>query len=148
MSRQLINQEIKDIFNNDYSRKLFIKRQLKKNYRIDSCSNGYVYIKAKQKAGLPSSSVSVLFSPLVCMNQKKEFTFNIKMPLDYTRWGLREKCGIEILREIGGKKYDKNGKCVVKFFTNKALKEFCKMNKIKGYTKMTKLELIKALRTI
>ena len=145
--RQLINQEIEDIFNNDYSRKLFIKKQIYKNYKIERTYHcGMVWFTPKLEKFHSCSRVEVLFSPHTYM-EENEFKFNIKMPLDYTR-SIDEKCGIEILKEIGNKKYDKNGKCVVKFFTNKELKEFCKMNKIKGYTKMSKLEILKALRTI
>ena len=45
-------------------------------------------------------------------------------------------------------KYDKNKKCVQNYYTNQELKEKCKMNAIKGYSKMKKLQLIKSLMNI
>ena len=68
-----------------------------------------------------------------------ETTYNkdFKNPLEYER-KLHEKSGIEIFNESV---YDM-------FYTNEKLKECCKMNKIKNYSKMNKLELRKSLMNI
>ena len=146
MNQQLINQEIKELFNNELQRELFIKKQINKNYKIDNANSAIKFLTHRKSDGNSTTKVNVLFSTDTYI-KNNDFKFNIIMPLDYKRKDY-EKCGIEILKEIGAKKYDKNGKCVFKYYTNKELKEFCKMNKIKGYTKMSKLEIIKALRNI
>ena len=58
------------------------------------------------------------------------------------------KNGIEVLDEIRFSRYDKNGKCIKSYYTNKELKRRCKMNGIKGYSKLDKLGLCKALMSI
>ena len=146
MNQQLINQEIKELFNNELQRELFIKKQINKNYKIDNANSAIKFLTHRKSDGNSTTKVNVLFSTDTYI-KNNDFKFNIIMPLDYKRKDY-EKCVIEILKEIGAKKYDKNGKCVFKYYTNKELKEFCKMNKIKGYTKMSKLEIIKALRNI
>lgn len=61
----------------------------------------------------------------------------------YEYYNRREKCGIEIMFKqftdlrLGGSQY-----------TVKELKGFCKTNKIKGYTKMKKQQIITALMAI
>jgi hypothetical protein len=56
------------------------------------------------------------------------------------------RCGIEVL---GMKpKRTKDGKYTYEGFTIKELKERCKMNKIKGYSKMDKCELVSLLMKI
>ena len=140
---EAINQEIKKLFNDADFRKAFIMKQIHKNYIIDD-GRYFMYKERKDRAWWLTQGI--LFSPKTRI-KNGEICYNVKMPLEYKRRQL-EKCGIEIIHEIGSKKYDKNGKCVFKYHSNTELKEMCKMNKIKGYSKMKKLELISALMKI
>ena len=69
------------------------------------------------------------------------------MPPCFKFYGINyiDRCGIEVLDEVKWIRYDKNGKCLCRRWTNNELKRRCKMNGIKGYSKMYKLELLKAL---
>ena len=143
---EAINQEIKKLFNDADFRKAFIMKQIHKNYII---RGGWWFMYKEGKCNVYGSrQPGILFSPKTRI-ENGEICYNVKMPLEYKRRQL-EKCGIEIIHEneIGSKKYDKNGKCVFKYHSNTELKEMCKMNKIKGYSKMKKLELISALMKI
>jgi hypothetical protein len=134
---EMIKKEIEELFNNENSRRLFSEKQINKNYRYE---NNYFLYKISPVAPLTYSisSVYVLFAPntKVC-DGKIVYNKDFKNPLDYER-KLHEKSGIEIFNESV---YDM-------FYTNEKLKECCKMNKIKNYSKMNKLELRKSLMNI
>jgi hypothetical protein len=139
--RKKVNQEIMGLFNDKSKRKLFIKKQIKKKYIW--CREGGLIWKTG-KLHIYMKRINVLF----CPNLDARFWFNtysisgIKMPLDYER-KVKAKCGIEVLDEMN---YSHRS-----LYTRKRYErynEFCKMNKIKGYTKMKKLELCKALMSI
>jgi len=62
----------------------------------------------------------------------------------YTRY--RERCGIEILGMKPNR--TKDGKYTYKGCNMKELKQSCKMNNIKGYSKMDKCDIVKQLMRI
>lgn len=134
---EMIKKEIEELFSNENSRRLFSEKQINKNYGYE---NDYFFYKKSPVAPLSFgiSRAYVLFAPNteVC-NGEIIYNKDFKNPLEYKR-ELHEKCGIEI--------YNKSVYDI--YYTTEKLKECCKMNKIKNYSKMNKLELTKTLMTI
>ena len=149
---KLVIKEINELFKSTDKQYKFITKIISKYYTIkEKC-----FWRKAYKSTRGGSNASILFSPRTSVKDYINKEYNIKMPLDYKIDKFYHSfTGIEIMYELHkfnsrnySKKYDKNGKCIQHYYTNKQLKGFCKMNGLKGYNSMKKLQLLKALMSV
>jgi len=128
MSKENLINQINKINQIDYEKEAL--RLLHKQYTIND-----MFFKSKYRND-ESNTYKCIFGILQIINNGKiKFTKENKI-------SVYEKNGIEIL----GLKYTENDiKYKYQGISIKELKNICKINNIKGYTKMDKLSLIKAL---
>ena len=96
--------------------------------------NGYYYV------------FSTIFGSYARKSEDRNLQYYTKGRRFYEAIKMKGSCGVEV---VGMKpKRTKDGKYTYEGFTIKELKERCKMNKIKGYSKMDKCELVSLLMKI
>ncbi len=143
---QKLNEEITNLFNNKQKRIDFIERQMNKLYIETKNEIGISEFRAKYW-DFQYTHINVLFGKkdtlhktIYTPNNYLDVCQSLSERQKYPGRRTYDKCGI-ILGRLRPYHYRWR-------YTNKELKEKCKMNGIKGYSKMKKVELHKALMGI
>jgi|TARA_R110002020_G_scaffold38420_1_gene115503 hypothetical protein len=131
--KQLVLEEL-NLYFNDF--KLGIERVFKYK-KVKVYKNfGYEFSKFNRFFSIGSNSFDC------CWGTKDNQGKNSKIYYIRKKNFILVRCGIEVLNDIEDKRMLGKG------FTIKELKQRCKENKLKGYSKLDKLKLIKLLMTI